>query len=532
MKLGNNLNGSYYELQNVRLQNLSADPTFNSSYTGLIYQKTGKVYYNNGITHVMLRDSGTQLVNGDIASNAAIDLSKLAVNPLARANHTGTQLSSTISDFNAAANTALASALSANSTADRARANHTGTQLSSTISDFSTAVNAVVGDKVDKSAASNLQVYVKNGSGVVTGVSYSVLSNPSTIPLRDANGNIQVGHPPSNSSDATSKAYVDSAVAGVRPRQSVVAASTANVSLTGYPIIDGVQSNQGLRFLLKNQTNPAQNGIYETSVSGTLVRAPDADEWYELVSAFVFVQRGDTNADTGWVCTADDDGSTIDVDPNEWIQFSAAGQIFAGSGLQKVGDTISIAPLGIVNGMVNNDAIRATKLSPTVISSDVNGDGKGLIWKDNGIAGFGANIQVSVDGSTIDFMTSPVSGERGQGAYPIAIKDGGVVLSGAKVAGTLPITRGGTGATTVAAARTALSAVGKYSSSTHGAGTTISIPAATHGLGATMALDVVTRIAATGERVYADDTVAANGNVTITFGASQAANTILVIIQG
>jgi hypothetical protein len=39
------------------------------------------------------------ITNAKIAANAAILLSKLAVDPLARANHTGTQLAATISDF-------------------------------------------------------------------------------------------------------------------------------------------------------------------------------------------------------------------------------------------------------------------------------------------------------------------------------------------------------------------------------------------------------------------------------------------------
>lgn len=47
-------------------------------------------------------DFGAGLVDADIAAAAAIALSKLATDPLARANHTGTQPSSTISDFNSA----------------------------------------------------------------------------------------------------------------------------------------------------------------------------------------------------------------------------------------------------------------------------------------------------------------------------------------------------------------------------------------------------------------------------------------------
>lgn len=43
------------------------------------------------------------IVNADIKSDAAIALSKLASDPVARANHTGTQLAATISDFSTAA---------------------------------------------------------------------------------------------------------------------------------------------------------------------------------------------------------------------------------------------------------------------------------------------------------------------------------------------------------------------------------------------------------------------------------------------
>ena len=47
------------------------------------------------------------IVNADINSAAAIALSKLATDPLARANHTGSQTASTISDFNEAAQDAV-----------------------------------------------------------------------------------------------------------------------------------------------------------------------------------------------------------------------------------------------------------------------------------------------------------------------------------------------------------------------------------------------------------------------------------------
>jgi hypothetical protein len=51
------------------------------------------------------------IVNDDISASAAIALSKLASDPLARANHTGTQAASTISDFAEVARDAIGTAL-------------------------------------------------------------------------------------------------------------------------------------------------------------------------------------------------------------------------------------------------------------------------------------------------------------------------------------------------------------------------------------------------------------------------------------
>jgi hypothetical protein len=65
-----------------------------SSSAGIAYSKLS---LNGSITSADIVD-GT-IVNADINASAAIALSKLATDPLARANHTGTQTASTISDF-------------------------------------------------------------------------------------------------------------------------------------------------------------------------------------------------------------------------------------------------------------------------------------------------------------------------------------------------------------------------------------------------------------------------------------------------
>jgi hypothetical protein len=76
-----------------------ASPTF----TGTVTLPTGAV------TSSMILD-GT-ILDADINASAAIALSKLATDPLARANHTGSQAASTISDFNEAAQDAVGNAV-------------------------------------------------------------------------------------------------------------------------------------------------------------------------------------------------------------------------------------------------------------------------------------------------------------------------------------------------------------------------------------------------------------------------------------
>jgi hypothetical protein len=130
--------------------------------------------------------------------------------------------------------------------------------------------------------------------------------------------------------------------------------------------------------------------------------------------------------------------------------------------------------------------------------------------------------------------TGPASGDL-SGTYPApAIANGAVGLASAKVSGTLPLASGGTGQTTAKASReTGLGAAGYYSNgATHAAGTTITITQATHGLRAGRGILVQVQDNATGNVEIPDISVAANGDVTVTYAASVAANSKLVVLIG
>jgi hypothetical protein len=170
---------------------------------------------------------------------------------------------------------------------------------------------------------------------------------------------------PTASTDAATKGYVDGIAQGIDVHASVRAASTATVTvtysstggtsgrgqITAAPnTLDGVSLASGNRILLKNQSTGAQNGIWVVTTlgsgaNGVWDRATDFDQDAEVTAgAFVFVEEGTVNADSGWILTTDNpiviggaSGTTL-----AWAQFSGAGQLTAGAGLTKSGNTLDV----------------------------------------------------------------------------------------------------------------------------------------------------------------------------------------------
>jgi hypothetical protein len=149
---------------------------------------------------------------------------------------------------------------------------------------------------------------------------------------------------PSGAQDAATKNYVDNAITGLDAKQSVKAASTATLTLSGTQTVDGIALVANDRILVKDQSTPATNGIYLVQAAAW-TRATDMDAWAEVPGSFTWVEQGTVNADSGWICTADQ-GGTLGTTPITWTQFSGAGSITAGNGLSKVGSTLSVSPKG------------------------------------------------------------------------------------------------------------------------------------------------------------------------------------------
>ena len=155
---------------------------------------------------------------------------------------------------------------------------------------------------------------------------------------------------PVASTDAATKAYVDSevsaAVQGLSAKDAVRVATTASGTLASAfangQSIDGVTLATGDRILIKDQSTGSENGIYTVNASGAPTRAVDFDANAEVAKgAYVFVEEGTANADAGFVLTTDG-AITLGATSLTFTQFSGAGQITAGSGLSKSGNTLSV----------------------------------------------------------------------------------------------------------------------------------------------------------------------------------------------
>lgn len=90
------------------------------------------------------------------------------------------------------------------------------------------------------------------------------------------------------------KSYVDTLIAGLSPKDSVKAATTANINLSAEQTIDDVALVVGDRVLVKNQTAAAQNGIYIVQL-GAWTRSEDANTSDAIRGAFMFVEQGTVN---------------------------------------------------------------------------------------------------------------------------------------------------------------------------------------------------------------------------------------------
>jgi len=292
-----------------------------------------------------------------------------------------------------------------------------------------------------------------------------------------------------NSTDAATKAYVDSVAQGLDVKQSVHVASTANITtLSGLLTIDGHTIEAGQRVLVKNQGTASQNGIYVAD-SSTWSRADDFDGTPAVTTgAFAFVEYGNTQAGTGWVLTTT--GTiTIGTTGLTFAQFSGSGSYAAGSGLTLTGNSFSVnvdnstVEISAGNLQVKDNGITSAKMADGSVELNTatvtgtlaaaNGGTGASTASDNTVfAGpatggpsaptFRALVASDIPSHSTDKLTSGTLGVARGGTGASTFTAGIVKADGTnafttsstvslttEVSGTLPVGNGGTGATTL-----------------------------------------------------------------------------------
>jgi hypothetical protein len=170
---------------------------------------------------------------------------------------------------------------------------------------------------------------------------------------------------PSNPLDLVTLQYLQAFVRGLKWKDSVRAASTGTVTLaTPGATLDGVTLAVNDRVLLKNQSAPAENGIYVWTASGSaLTRANDANTSALLQGAVVTSTEGTVNGDKVWVQTTD---VTIVIGTTaiNWAAVGGSGTSYiAGNGLQLIGSTFSIV---VGNGLIVDGT--SLRVDPSIVS--------------------------------------------------------------------------------------------------------------------------------------------------------------------
>ena len=174
---------------------------------------------------------------------------------------------------------------------------------------------------------------------------------------------------PVNAQDAATKGFVEATSQGLNVKNSCVAATTGNITistaLNNGDTLDGVTLSTNDRVLVKDQSTASQNGIYVVAASPA--RAADLAAGANAAGMFTFVEQGTTNADNGFVCTSDSGSAVVGTNNLTFAQFSGAGQITAGDGLDKSGNTLSV-DLKANGGLVIESTEIALKLDASSIT--------------------------------------------------------------------------------------------------------------------------------------------------------------------
>jgi len=280
------------------------------------------------------------------------------------------------------------------------------TALSGTISTNTTNIATISGKQVTDESniasisgslnTTNSNLATLSGSTVTLGTTQTISGIKTFTGTTTFSGLTYYPTFPTGTYELANKQYVDAAVAQLNVHAPAFAGTTGNLTATysggtidqdgGYGIgatltsttnagfaIDSIAASgfvSGARILVKDQTTGTQNGVYVVTVTGSssipwkLTRASDYNDSISgqvTAGDFIFVQSGTVNANNGYIMASAGTGPNGDIvigtDTIQFSQFSGAGEINAGGGLTKTGNTIDVVTANSSRIVVNPDSI-------------------------------------------------------------------------------------------------------------------------------------------------------------------------------
>lgn len=498
------------ELLNAKIQNLGVDPSgLGAGDKGLLWiSAAGAIKYWDGTT--------VKTVGEASGGNASTLNGQAASFYLDRANHSGSQLAASISDFTAAARgsisktdtTTLALTYSAGVISGavldsptvagatpaqlRDRSTHSGTQLANTISNFDTQVRA---SRLDQMALPTAAVNFNSQKA-------TNLADGTAI------------------TDAATYGQLLAVIEGKTWKDPVRAATTANITLSGTQTIDGVAVVAGDRVLVKNQTAGAANGIYVVA-AGAWSRSTDFDSATEANRATVIATEGTVNQ--GDVFTQTANVATLGTTVQTWVKTGEGNQTYSADGTTVTlsGSTFSVGTIGAANIGVGAIDVTTTRVTGTLPGAK---GGTGHATNTVGDILFGSA------GSDWSRLPAVAAGNVLRSAGAATAPAWGKVALTTDVSGTLPIGNGGTGQTTAAAALTALGGTRKVTTDIgNGSLTAIVV---NHAMNTRDVQVEVYRNSTPWDSVMVDIERTDVNNVTIRFATAPAANAFRVVVVG
>ena len=352
------------------------------------------------------------IVNADVNSSAAIAFSKMENLTASRALYSNGSGDVTVSDVTSTELGRLDGVTSDIQTQlDAKQATITGS--ATTIDTESlTASRAIISNASQKIAVSDV---TNTELGYLDGVTSAVQTQIDT---------------------KASSTDLNNAIAGLRTRIVVEAASTANVALgsglENGDTIDGVTLATGDEVLLKDQSTASQNGIYTVVSSGTASRSTEYDAIAEISGQMVVVNQGTTNDNTIWLCTTNT-SATLGSDSVSFTKITPqnVGDVTL-TGIQTLTNKTLTSPIIDGNGAVFEGAT-ADAYETTVVPVDPTADRTQYLLNQTGyipllaaattttIASTPAELNI-MDGGTAATSTTLVNADR------LVVNDNGTMV--------------------------------------------------------------------------------------------------------